>query len=232
VVESVGRAAGATAAKFRRRAPSQIGPRLRAQRERKGLSVRELARRVGVSASLISQIERDRVNPSVGTLYALVQELGLPVGELFAGDDSSARISSPDAGASSGPLTTPDHRPVIHLGSGGTWERLTPAGDPALDFILLVYDVGSESCPEDSLVTHGGTEYGYVISGLLGVRIGFDEYEVGPGEAISFDSSWPHRLWALGNEPVEAIWVVLGRTSDPRSRFSRWNALQVHHVAE
>jgi DNA-binding XRE family transcriptional regulator/mannose-6-phosphate isomerase-like protein (cupin superfamily) len=232
VVESVGRAAGATSAEARRRVPLQIGPRLRAQRERTGLSVRELARRVGLSASLISQIERDQVNPSVGTLYALVQELGLAIGELFTGDDSLARTSSPDVGASSGPLTTPDHRPVIHHASGGTLERLTPSGDPALDFIRLLYDVGSESCPEDSLVTHGGTEYGYVISGRLGVRIGFDAYEVAPGEAISFDSSWPHRLWAVGDEPVEAIWVVLGRTSDPRSRSSSWNASRVHHVGE
>ena len=45
--------------------PSHIGPRLRAQREQLGLSLREIARRLGVSASLISQIERDKVNPSV-----------------------------------------------------------------------------------------------------------------------------------------------------------------------
>ena len=56
--------------------PSHIGPRLRAQREQLGLSLREIARRLGVSASLISQIERDKVNPSVGTLYALVRMAG------------------------------------------------------------------------------------------------------------------------------------------------------------
>ena len=63
---------------------SHIGPRLRAQRELLGLSLRELARRIGVSASLISQIERDKVNPSVSTLYALVRELGLGMGDLFS----------------------------------------------------------------------------------------------------------------------------------------------------
>ena len=63
---------------------------------------------------------------------------------------------------------------------------------------------------------HGGKEYGYVTRGRLGVRIGFDEYELRPGMAISFDSSSPHRLWAIGDEPAEAIWVVVGRQNDSR----------------
>ena len=49
-----------------------------------GLSLRELARRIGVSPSLISQIERDKVNPSVSTLYSIVRELGLRMGDLFS----------------------------------------------------------------------------------------------------------------------------------------------------
>src|SRR5712691_889229 len=70
-------------------APSHIGPRLREQRERLGMSLREIARRIGVSPSLISQIERDKVNPSVSTLYALARELGLNMGDLFATEDGS-----------------------------------------------------------------------------------------------------------------------------------------------
>jgi transcriptional regulator with XRE-family HTH domain len=192
--------------------PSHIGARLRAQREREGLTLRELARRIGVSASLISQIERDKVNPSVSTLYALVRELGMTMGDLFAGDALSGRAAS----TSSGPLVHPEDRVAINLASGVTWERLTPTSEPGVEFLHVVYDVGSESCPEDSLVTHGGKEYGYVLSGKLGVRIGFDEHVLGPGDAISFDSSSPHRLWAVGNERAVAIWVVVGRQSDSR----------------
>ena len=48
------------------------------------MTVREIARRVGVSPSLISQIERDKVNPSVSTLWALVTVLGLTMGDLFS----------------------------------------------------------------------------------------------------------------------------------------------------
>ena len=59
-------------------------------------------------------------------------------------------------------------------------------------------------------MTHGGKEYGYVTSGSLGVRVGFEEYELRPGGSIAFDSSSPHRLWAVGAEPVHAVWVVIG----------------------
>ncbi len=192
---------------------SHIGPRLRAQREHLGLSLRELARRIGVSASLISQIERDKVNPSVSTLYSLVRELGLGMGDLFSTGDLPLSVAAP---AAPRPRVTPDERAVISLASGVTWERLTAAADPVVEFLRVVYDVGSESCAEDSLVRHGGKEYGYVTGGRLGVQVGFERYDLGPGDAIAFDSSSPHRLWAIGDEPAEAIWVVVGRQSDGR----------------
>lgn len=195
---------------------ARVGSRLREERERRGISLRELARRVGVSPSLVSQIELDRVNPSVSTLYALVTDLGMTMGDVF-GDNAQqppARFSSPDH---DGLVTLPDTRRVIDLASGVRWERLTPHSDPELEFLYVVYPVGGESCPADALLTHGGREYGYVTSGTLGVRVGFDEYELGPGGSIAFDSSSPHRLWTIGDEPVSAVWVVVGRAADARS---------------
>ena len=55
-----------------------------------------------------------------------------------------------------------------------------------------------------------------MISGRLGVTIGFEEFEVGPDNSISFDSQTPHRVWTIGGEPVRAIWLVLNRRDDPR----------------
>ena len=71
--------------------PSKVGSRLRQERERRGISLRELARRVGVSPSLVSQIELDRVNPSVSTLYALVTELGMTMSDVFGDAAQPAR---------------------------------------------------------------------------------------------------------------------------------------------
>ena len=181
------------------------------------MSLRELARRVGVSPSLVSQIELDRVNPSVSTLYALVSELGMTMSDVFGdGAQPAPQVRrSPDD--DHGLLTHPDARRVINLASGVRWERLTPRSDPDVEFLHVMYPVGAESCPHDALVTHGGREYGYVTSGRLGVRVGFDEYELGPGTSIVFDSSSPHRLWTIGREPVHAVWVVIGRAADARA---------------
>jgi transcriptional regulator with XRE-family HTH domain len=195
--------------------PSKVGSRLREERERRDMSLREIARRIGVSPSLISQIELDRVNPSVSTLYALVNQLGITMSEVF-GDDAQPRPSTVSERRTDGLAATPETRSVLNLDSGVRWERLTPHSDPEVEFLYVVYPVGAESCPEEGLVTHGGREYGYVASGTLGVRVGFDEYELGPGGSIAFDSSSPHRLWTIGDEPVHAIWVVIGRAADPR----------------
>jgi len=195
------------------RAPSQIGERLREARTRNGMTVREIARRVGVSPSLISQIERDKVNPSVSTLWNLVTVLGLTMGELFPDTETARPALAADV---DGPLTIPGDRAVINLETGVRWERLTSGTDPLVEFLTVEYPPGAASCDEDSLVRHGGKEYGYVVRGRLGVRIGFDEYELGPGMAISFDASAPHRLWAIGDAPAEAIWVVVGRQADSR----------------
>jgi transcriptional regulator with XRE-family HTH domain len=201
--------------------PSKVGGRLRQERERRGISLRELARRVGVSPSLVSQIELDRVNPSVSTLYALVTELGMTMSDVFGDGAQQAQPAvraRPDVDEV---VASPGTRRVINLASGVRWERLTPHSDSDVEFLSVVYPIGAESCPEDALVTHGGREYGYVSSGTLGVRVGFDEYELGPGASIAFDSSSPHRLWAIGGEPVHAIWVVIGRAADPRSAGTR-----------
>ncbi len=198
--------------------PSRIGERLRAERQRKGMTVREIAKRIGVSPSLISQIERDKVTPSVSTLWALVTDLGLTMGDVFPDAGSPGTGPRPEAvSPSAGPATAPGGRAVIDLESGVRWERLTAAPDPHVEFLTVEYPPGASSCDETSLMRHGGKEYGYIVRGRLGVRIGFDEYELGPGMAISFDSSAPHRLWAIGDEPVEALWVVVGRQGDSRA---------------
>jgi transcriptional regulator with XRE-family HTH domain len=192
---------------------SKVGHRLRTERERRGIGLRELARRIGVSPSLVSQIELDRVNPSVSTLYAIVTDLGMTMSEVF-GEQPGERTVQRGEGLAESPET----RRVISLASGVRWERLTRDSDSDVEFLYVVYPVGAESCPADALMTHGGREYGYVSSGTLGVQVGFEHYELGPGGSIAFDSSSPHRLWTVDDEPVHAVWVVIGRKADPRGR--------------
>jgi mannose-6-phosphate isomerase-like protein (cupin superfamily) len=63
---------------------------------------------------------------------------------------------------------------------------------------------------------HHGREYGYVISGTLEIQIGFQKFELNAGDSIAFDSTRPHRLFNKGDEPVHAIWFVVGRDANGR----------------
>ena len=197
-----------------------VGERLKRERVRAGLSQRELARRVGLSASLISQLESGASKPSVGTLYSLVTELDVSLDSVIRGESfvpESGDTEGATVAPARSPLVHPQSRQVIDLDSGVRWEELTSETEPGVDFLEAIYEVGGASTPDESLMRHHGREYGYVVSGTLGVRIGFQEYTLNPGDSIAFDSTRPHRLYNKGDVPVHAIWVVVGRELDHRA---------------
>ncbi|MSO42039.1 MAG: cupin domain-containing protein [Solirubrobacterales bacterium] len=204
--------------------PDEVGLRLRSAREAKELSLRELARRLDLSASALSQIETGKSRPSVKTLYAIVSELGLSLDLLFASDEGAPRPGPGGAngeegangGAAAVVVQRAGSRSSLELDSGVSWERLTAAHDPAVDFLYATYEVGGASSPNDKLVRHSGREYGVVLSGELEVTVGFETYALGEGDSICFDSQEPHLLANRGDAPATAIWFVIGRRqSDP-----------------
>lgn len=197
-----------------------VGQRLRAERERHRLSLRELARRLSMSPSALSQIETGRSRPSVGTLYAIVTELGMSLDELFGCTHAGpvapvAPVGQPGAS----PVQRAHARRRLDLESGVRWERLTPTAEPETDFLYVVYEVGGASSRAETYMRHTGREYGLVLSGRLRVSLGFDEeHELGPGDSIAFDSLRPHRLENAGDEPVHAVWFVDGREDSDRRK--------------
>jgi transcriptional regulator with XRE-family HTH domain len=196
--------------------------RLRAERERRGISLRELARRLKISPSAISQIETGRARPSVATLWAIVTELGMSLDDLFAHEagasaEAGAPPAAPEPPPTALPVVTEATREALQLATGVRWERMTADTDPDVDFIWVVYEAGGSSSPEDSFIRHAGREYGLVLSGRLEVTVGFETRVLGPGDSISFDSTTPHRLRNTGDEPATGVWVVVGRRSDPRA---------------
>ena len=218
-----------------RASAGHVGARLRASREAAGMSLRQFARELGVSPSFVSQLENGKTQPSVATLYMICSALDLSIDELFSTEEArpaapapthASRTPSPAVepwsnpglashGAHPGesPLVRPAERRILALDSGVHWERLSALHEAAIDFMFVRYEVGGSSTPDERLTRHMGTEYGYVINGLLEISLGFETYRIGPGDAISFDSSTPHRLTNVGNIPVEAIWFVHGRNT-------------------
>jgi transcriptional regulator with XRE-family HTH domain len=209
------------------RPEAAVGARLREQRDRLGLTLRELARRLDVSPSLVSQIETGKIQPSVRTLYAMVSELGLSLDEIFelSGAVTRAAPAKQPARAEPRPAQAPapppvstaarvqrgDDRRAIELETGVRWERLTGWNDRDIEFLLAIYEVGGASSSDGKLVRHSGREFGLVLSGTLSVTVGFEDHVLKPGDSISFESTVPHRLHNDGDEVVRAIWVTLGR---------------------
>lgn len=215
-----------------------LGQRVRALREARQLSLRELARRIEVSPSFVSQLERGKANPSVGTLYAIVSVLGTTLDGLIADDGGGPGAAAGPGVAWTAPPRLPgvaghenwprievpvqraEGRKQIRM-SGVVWERLTHDEDPFVDFLHVVYGPGSASCAEDDMMRHGGREYGHVLSGRLEVQVGFETHSLGPGDSIHFDSTTPHRLSNPYPEPCTAVWFVLARRDDDRVPTAR-----------
>jgi transcriptional regulator with XRE-family HTH domain/quercetin dioxygenase-like cupin family protein len=207
-----------------------IGRRLAAHRNRRGTRVAELAREVGVTPSLISQIERGQSRPSVSTLFALAQALEVPVDAFFrespepAGEPAEPAAPGEAVPGAAGRAETagdtgsgpgqPGGRYVVRRGNRATidieggvrWERLTRHTLDHLDYFELVYQPGAESHPRQ--FTHPGTEMVVMIRGCLEITIGFEEYRLEPGDSIDFPSSMPHRYVNPGTETARAISVI------------------------
>lgn len=186
-----------------------VGQRIREERLKRDRSLRSLARDVGVSASLISQIENEKSQPSVSTLYAITSALGISIQEVFeAGPPPTVPEARGSQRSRLGPHITPSQRQVITLESGVTWERLGALPHVATDFLMVTYDPGGSSSSGDGLMRHQGCEFGYVLSGELVLTLGFEDLVLRPGDALSFDSTTPHRYRNDGKQPAVGVWFV------------------------
>jgi transcriptional regulator with XRE-family HTH domain len=199
-----------------------VGERIREERIKRKISLRGLARDIGVSASLISQIETGKCRPSVSTLYAITTALGVSIENVFSSpaaqpgvlvaatassrSDALSRLAVPLP--VSGPLLVAGEREVLQLDSGVTWERLGHVPGTRVDFLLVTYAPGGSSSSDGQLMRHPGTEYGYLIEGELILTLGAGEHRILPSQSVSFASSTPHRYRNDATRPAVGVWFV------------------------
>lgn len=196
-----------------------IGDRIRRSRESSGISVRELARRVQVSPSHVSQVERGLAKFSVRNLYSVVNELGVSMDSLFVETPAAAPVADraeeavkphvEDPLEGRGIVLRKDGRPTIPLAGGTRWERLTARPESGAEFLEVVYPPVQEAdLNAVAFARHASREYGIVISGTLTVQVGFEQTDLGPGDSIAFDSMTPHRFWNETPDEVRCIWFI------------------------
>jgi transcriptional regulator with XRE-family HTH domain len=195
-----------------------------AERRRElGITMSELARQIGVSPSMISQIERGQTLPSVATLFGLAAALGATVDAFFADSPRhEAHGSSAAAAEHEGQQSSPEaleapleHLYVVRAGArssieirGGVhWERLTPGSLDQLEFLELVYEPHAQS--DSDLYRHPGAEVVLVLEGAFTIHVGFDSYDLAPGDSIAFPSSLPHRYVNPTDSVSRAVTVIL-----------------------
>ncbi len=219
--------------------PGGLGERLRQVRTARGMSVRELARRAGCSASLVSQVERGVTAPSAGVVYTLANQLAISLDFLFGADPpipgvepaepprlpgdndiQGAPVAPPHPrrwGRAVGPdgagiVQRAGNRNTIELSTGVRWERLTPTHDNRVDFLEVVYEPGGQSSENGRAVRHDGREYLYVLEGELEAVVGFETLRLVQGDSLAFDPATPHHY---RNPTTKTVRVLSAVVQDP-----------------
>ena len=201
---------------------SDVGPRLRAARMQRGESLRTVASALGVSASLVSQVETGKTQPSVSTLYALANHLGLSLDDVLGTDGARSSVTSAvdttHAAAEAEPRPAVQRAAenlVLDMENGVRWERLATHMGGKVTPVLVTYEPGGSSSVEGKLMRHEGYEYAYLIEGSLLFHLEFDKIELEAGDSLQFDGSRPHMYSNEGDVPARGIWFVIGRSPQP-----------------
>jgi len=184
----------------------QFGSKLREIREREGITMKDVAERSHVSESLISQIERNKVSPSIDTLLAVCDVLGIDMEYLFRDyrKDKSVRIVKKDERKS---VQSP----------GILYQQLSVLADPtdvhAIEAFLLEVETGAEKGSDE--FGHPGKEFGFILQGTGEFHYGTQVYSLTEGDSITYTSDIPHVLKNTGMGVLKAVWII----TPPRMLF-------------
>jgi transcriptional regulator with XRE-family HTH domain len=189
-----------------------LGVVLRKARRERNLSLRVVAEKLGISTSLLSQVENGKTHPSVKTLFGLASVLGISLDELVQADSAASaadvqraaqRVRDERAG-----IARREDNPVLEMEKGVRWERLATGGISGLQSLFVTYAAGATSSADGRSMRHQGTEFAYLLEGVLRLRLEFDEYELRAGDSFCFDSARPHLYFNAGTEPATGIWLM------------------------
>lgn len=174
-----------------------LGPVLREARKRKHMTLQQLADRADLSVSYLSQIERNILSPSVGTLKRVASALGIATGSLIAPDAGTPR-------AMVAVLRKHQRKRVTFPQSSISYELLMPDFRRRASALSLTAQPGADSGPAQ---THEGEDIVIVLQGRLSVDVADTWHELAAGDSICFNSELPHRWCNRGDRVAKAIWI-------------------------
>lgn len=171
------------------REPPEVGRKIQALREERGLSMRGLAELCGLSPNTISLIERGATSPNVSTLHQLATAMGVPITAFFEEREAGSAVihSQPGRRSFSGSASVL----LESLGSGLEGQSLQP--------FVVTLQPGADSGPD--AMSHEGHELVFCLEGTLDYLIKEELYRLGPGESLLFEAHLPHFWRNAGSEP-------------------------------
>ncbi|MEU8272066.1 XRE family transcriptional regulator [Sphaerisporangium sp. NPDC049002] len=185
----------------------RLGRRLRELRLQSGMSLRALARELGISASAVSQIELGTMRPSVSRLIAFVSAIGVPLAAVF---DTGAADAAPSSPVDRFAIRRAREVAPIELSGGVTFRRLSPVPSPDVEFFESTYPPSSISNAHGHFLRHEGYEVGTVTQGELTIDFESEVVTLAEGDSITFSCDRPH---IIGNrsETVTAVatWLIV-----------------------
>jgi transcriptional regulator with XRE-family HTH domain len=178
---------------------TKLGPLLRAIRNTRHLTIKEVAAKAGVSSSLLSQIERNRISPSLDTLLQLLEVYGVPPNKFFKDYETMTRVE----------IVKKDQRKIYER-KGFKYETLCgesqSKGNYSFNAFFLELAPGQKRGDTDD--GHLGRELGIVTSGKAQLIYGEEVYDICAGDTLSFFSQIPHVIKNVGDEIFRAYWIV------------------------
>lgn len=172
-----------------------LGARLRRIRTLKDLSQAEVAKRAGITASYLSQLEKGKTGANVATVMRIAEAIGTKFSELFD-EEGEAPL-----------LQRKDELAVLQFSEGHLKTLLSPAAHPTVELYSSTIQPGFSS--SDAFYTHGSAdEFLYVTEGELSVYVGQDTFRIAKGDLLRFNSGIPHRMANEGDVPVSVVIVV------------------------
>lgn len=181
----------------RRRRRPLVGARIRALRAERGLTLSQVGATADLNVGYLSQVETDKASPSLETLAALADALEVPITWLLV--DAAPKPRVVRAGARRGQEETPGLRT----------EEVDGGHARGLRVIEAIGQPGTRS----SIMTDAGEEHHVVLAGRLRLRQGDFETELGPGDYLVWDGSFPHEVEVLDDEPARVLIITPGATA-------------------
>ncbi|MFL5725566.1 MAG: helix-turn-helix domain-containing protein [Chloroflexota bacterium] len=174
----------------------QLGPRIRALRQARKITLRELAGRAGVTESFLSQVEREVTSPSIASVQRIAHGLDLSIAELFTGDAPHGRV-----------VRRSERRRVAYPGLGAVDEFLTAGLSGRMQVILSTIEPGGGT-GDEPYAHDSDEEVVIVLSGRLELWVADEHHVLEEGDTVTYSSRLKHRNRNIGDGTATVLFCV------------------------